>query len=183
MDLSALPEWPAVPPEHGPVFLRAVEDDDLEMARELSTDPYVPLVGTLPLNASADEALGWIKRQQSRHAARTGFSFTIVLKGSGTAVGHCGLWLSELDKGRATAGYAVVPSRRGQGLASAALTALTDFAWTIPGLHRVALLIEPWNTASIRTAVRAGYEREGLLRSYTEIDGERRDMLLFAAVI
>ncbi len=44
------------------------------------------------------------------------------------------------------------------------------------------LFVEPWNEASVRTAERAGYVREGLLRSHQEIGGRRRDMLLFAAV-
>ena len=52
----------------------------------------------------------------------------------------------------------------------------------IPQLHRVELYVEPWNTASVRTAENAGYEREGLLRSHGEIGGRRLDMLLFAAV-
>jgi hypothetical protein len=36
--------------------------------------------------------------------------------------------------------------------------------------------------ACIRAAERAGYEREGLLRSHQEISGERCDMLLYAAI-
>jgi ribosomal-protein-alanine N-acetyltransferase len=36
--------------------------------------------------------------------------------------------------------------------------------------------------ASIKTAERAGYEREGLLRSHQEIGGRRRDMLLYASI-
>jgi GNAT superfamily N-acetyltransferase len=71
------------------------------------------------------------------------------------------------------------PSARGRGLAAAALTA---FAWSIPALHRIELYIEPWNTGSIRTAERAGYQREGLLRSHQEIGGRRRDMLLYAVI-
>ena len=63
-----------------------------------------------------------------------------------------------------------------------ALIALTSFGWTIPALHRIELYIEPWNTGSIGTAERAGYEREGLLRSHQEIGGRRRDMLLYAVV-
>jgi RimJ/RimL family protein N-acetyltransferase len=63
-----------------------------------------------------------------------------------------------------------------------ALIALTSFGWTIPALHRIELYIEPWNTGSIGTAERAGYEREGLLRSHQEIGGRRRDMLLYARV-
>jgi ribosomal-protein-alanine N-acetyltransferase len=34
----------------------------------------------------------------------------------------------------------------------------------------------------VRTAERAGYQREGVLRSHLEIGGRRRDMLLYAAV-
>jgi RimJ/RimL family protein N-acetyltransferase len=47
-------------------------------------------------------------------------------------------------------------------------TKLTSFAWTIPPLRRIELYVEPWNTGSIKTAERAGYEREGLLRSHQE---------------
>ncbi len=96
-------------------------------------------------------------------------------------MGTIGLWIRELDAGRAQIGYGVAPSERGHSIASDALCALTCFAWTIPSLHRLELYIEPWNGASIRTAERAGYEREGLLRSHQEISGERCDMFLYAA--
>jgi [ribosomal protein S5]-alanine N-acetyltransferase len=97
-------------------------------------------------------------------------------------VGTIGLWLRQLAEGRATAGYFVAPSARGRGIAAAALIALTSFAWTVPRLHRIELHIEPWNTGSIKTAERAGYEREGLMRSHQEIGGQRRDMLLYATI-
>ena len=87
-----------------------------------------------------------------------------------------GLWLRQLPEGRATVGYAIVSSPRGRGLA------VTAFGWSIPELHRIELHVEPGNTASVRTAEQAGYRREGLLRSHSEIAGRRRDMLLFAAV-
>lgn len=67
-------------------------------------------------------------------------------------------------------------------MAASALIALTTFGWTIPQLHRIELYIEPWNTASARTAEKAGYLREGLLRSHQEIGGSRRDMLLYASI-
>ncbi len=59
---------------------------------------------------------------------------------------------------------------------------MTAFAWTLPGLYRVELHIEPWNIGSVRTAERAGYTREGLMRSHREIGERRRDMLLYAAI-
>ena len=108
-------------------------------------------------------------------------AMTIADVESNNAVGTIGLWLRNLSEGRASAGYAVSPVHRGRGVASSALTALTAFAWTIPGLYRIELYIEPWNNGSIRAADRSGYEREGLLRSHQEIGGTRRDMLLYAA--
>jgi ribosomal-protein-alanine N-acetyltransferase len=164
------------------VVLRAFSPVDLPMALDLSTDPYVPLIGTLPAHATEAGAAAWVERQQGRWAEGAGFSFAIAEAATGRAVGSAGLWLRQLPEGRATAGYSIAPSDRGRGLAAAALTALTAFAWTIPALHRVELHIEPWNTASVRTAESAGYLREGLMRSHTEIGGRRRDMLLLAAV-
>jgi ribosomal-protein-alanine N-acetyltransferase len=177
-----LPSWPEQGPAYGPVVLREFSYRDVPMARELSTDPYVPLTGSLPANASDQEAPDWVDRQRGRLAEGTGFSFAVAEADTDRAVGTIGLWLAPLAQGRATAGYSVVPSARGRGIAAAALIVLTSFAWTIPVLHRIELYIEPWNTGSVRTAERAGYEREGLLRSHQEIGGRRRDMLLYAAV-
>ena len=182
MPTTRLPPWPARPVAYGPVILREFSDADLPMVQELSADPYVPLIGTLPPNASRQEAQDYIDRQRGRLAEGIGFSFAIAEAGNGRGVGGIGLWLAGLDHGRATAGYCVIPSTRGRGIASAALTALASFAWTIPELHRIELYIEPWNTGSVKTAERAGFEREGLLRSHQEIGGQRRDMLLYAAI-
>lgn len=111
-----------------------------------------------------------------------GYSFAIADAQTDVAVGGIGLWLAGLSQGRATAGYSVARSGRGRGVAGAALIALTSFAWSVPVLHRIELYIEPWNVASVRTAERARYQREGLLRSHQEIGGRRRDMLLYAII-
>jgi ribosomal-protein-alanine N-acetyltransferase len=154
----------------------------VDMVRDLATDPYVPLTGTLAASATQEQALDWIRRQQERVVAEVGYSFCIADLEDDRALGQAGLRLTALPQGRATAGYAVAPHERGRGVAAAALRALTTFAWSVPGLHRVELYIEPWNAASTHTAEAAGYQREGLLRSHHEIGGRRVDMLLLAAV-
>lgn len=176
-----LPPWPSRLPAHGSVFLREVAPDDVGMARELSTDPYVPETGSLPFNASIDDACAWITRQQGRHSEGVGFSFTIASTADDQAVGHCGLWLKDLDAGLATAGYAIVPSQRGCGYAADALLALTGFGWTLPGLARILLHIEPCNIASHRTAERAGYARQDATADHQIFNGETREMLVYAA--
>lgn len=169
-------------PAHGSVVLREFVDADVAVGLDLSTDPYVPLVSTLSPHTTEDGARDWVEQNRARWSTGRGFSFAIADAGSGQGLGQIGLWLDELHHGRASAGYFIAPSARGHGRAADALTAATAFAWTIPALARVQLYIEPWNTPSVRTAERAGYQPEGLLRQYMEIGGRRRDMLLFAAL-
>lgn len=180
-DHGGLPPQPARLVGPG-VVLRPFRDDDVAMAMELAEDPYVPLTGTLPALADHGQAMQWIARQRGRPAEGRGYSFAIAEPATDRALGQAGLWLTGLEAGRLTAGYGVAPAARGRGVAAAALRVLTAFAWSIPAAHRVELYIEPWNAASVRTAERAGYRREGLLRSHQVIGGERRDMLLYARV-
>ena len=175
-----LPSWPITPPTCGSVALRAFADEDAHLAVELGEDPYIPLIGSLPAHPTAEQALEWIRRQRGQLAERQRFSFAIADAESDNAVGTIGLGLGDLSAGRATSGYAVSPLHRGRGIATSALKALTTFSWTIAGLYRVELYIESWNNSSIHVAEAAGYQREGLLRSYLEIGGTRQDMLLYA---
>jgi len=62
------------------------------------------------------------------------------------------------------------------------LRALTVLAWDLPELHRLDAYVEPWNVASLRTAERAGYVREGLLRSHQVIGGRRVDLVILSAL-
>lgn len=174
--------WPATAPRHGDIVLREFRAADTDAVIALSTDPYIPLVTTLTARATPEQAADWIDLQRSRLDEGVGFSFAIAEARTGQALGQIGLWLRDIGDGRASAGYTVLKAARGRGVAADALRALTGFAWTIPAIHRVELYIEPWNTASIRTAEHAGYQREGLLRSHQRIGDTRRDMLIHAIV-
>lgn len=173
---------PSAAPTFGDVRLRAFEERDVGMVVDLSTDPYLPKIGSLLGNANRKDALAYIGRQISRLDTGVGYSFCVADKDTDEAFGTAGLWLAPLAAGRATAGYSIAPRNRGRRIAGQALIALTRFGWSVPELHRIELYIEPWNVASIRTAELAGYEREGLLRSHQEIGGKRVDMLLHAAI-
>lgn len=164
--MSGFPD-PLVGPR---VRLRAFVPADAAMARELSTDPYVPLTGSLPAHADAAQAAAWVRRQQGRLAEGAGYSFALEV--GGRAVGQCGLWFAGPD--RFTVGYAVVPGARGQGLAAEALGLLVGFAWTHPAARTVEALVEPWNTASLRTVVGAGFARAGTTTHL--VGGEERDV-------
>ena len=57
---------------------------------------------------------------------------------------------------------------------------IARYAFTELGVTRIELWIEPANRASLRVAERAGFTREGLMRSFAVIAGERRDMLMYS---
>lgn len=52
MTATQMPSWPINPVAYGPVVLRRFSALDVPKVQELSTDPYVPLIGTLPPDAS-----------------------------------------------------------------------------------------------------------------------------------
>ncbi len=63
-----------------------------------------------------------------------------------------------------------VPSRARRPVAR-----VCDHAFGAVGLHRVQADIRPENGPSQRLVERLGFQREGLLRRYLDIDGDWRD--------
>ncbi|MGW1738775.1 GNAT family N-acetyltransferase [Nocardia sp. NPDC001965] len=152
---------------------------DLELVREASADDLIPL-STVSAAFSRRAATRFVERQWQLAADRTGYPMVIARRRDNTPLGSIGLWLRDIDEGRASLGYWVVRSARGHGVAAHALAATAT--WALEELHipRLQLYVEPWNRASIRTAERAGFECEGLLRSWQKVGGRRRDMFMYA---
>jgi [ribosomal protein S5]-alanine N-acetyltransferase len=168
--------------EAGPFRLRAWQVKDLSLVREASTDPHIPKITTVPANYTDEESQEFLQRQWDRGASGEGYSFVIAEAGGDRGIGAIGLWLRNIDLGRASVGYWVASSARGRHAARHALCAIRDWAFATLHIPRLELYVEPWNTASIRTAETAGFRREGLLRSWETVGDERRDMLMFSFI-
>ncbi|HEY3514994.1 GNAT family N-acetyltransferase [Kribbella sp. NPDC051137] len=162
------------------LVLRAWDFDDLPLVREASSDSYIPLITTIPSPYSQEAGEAFVRRQWERASTGAGYPFVIARVEDGRPLGMVGLWLNERDEGRASLGYWLAGSARGQGIAAEALGAVVR--WALGGLRipRLELYVEPWNAASQRTAERVGFEREGLLRSWQQVGEERRDMLVYS---
>ncbi|MFJ5927059.1 GNAT family N-acetyltransferase [Kitasatospora sp. NPDC092948] len=170
---------PEIAAEHG-FRLRRWELTDRALLREAATDPYIPLITTVPAAYSDAEADAFVHRQWRRTEIGTGYPF-VIEDADGQAVGNVGLWVGELPlRGYATAGYWVVGGARGRGVALAGLNAVTAWGLGELAVPRIELHVEPWNTGSLRTAERAGYRREELMPAHQEVGGELRDMWRFA---
>ncbi|MCU1610606.1 MAG: GCN5-related N-acetyltransferase [Pseudonocardiales bacterium] len=74
----------------------------------------------------------------------------------------------------------VLDAHRRRRVVSCALSAIATWGFTLPGIVRLELYVEPWNKGSWRTAEHAGFYREGLLRSWEPVGNKRRDMYMYS---
>jgi RimJ/RimL family protein N-acetyltransferase len=96
--------------------------------------------------------------------------------------GRCfgSIWLDIGPGGRATVGYWLLPEARGKGLMTRAVVLVTRWAIAELDMKRIGLLADPRNAASVQVAERAGFKREGVLRSWAEVNGERVDHVSYS---
>jgi RimJ/RimL family protein N-acetyltransferase len=78
--------------------------------------------------------------------------------------------------------YWVVPSARGRGVAPRAVEAVSGWAFSVLGLHRLELLHSVYNLASCRAAEKAGFVAEGTLRGQGRHTDGWHDMHLHGRV-
>jgi RimJ/RimL family protein N-acetyltransferase len=86
------------------------------------------------------------------------------------------------ENARAEIGYWVAREARGRGVASGAVVLLGAWLFESLQLARLQIHTETENLASQRVAERAGFTREGVLRSYELIKGRPIDVVMFSAL-
>jgi RimJ/RimL family protein N-acetyltransferase len=155
--------------EDGDIALRPYTEDDVPAITAACQDPEIPRWTSVPSPYTEEDARRFVRGLQDVYA------FAVVDTATDGSVGF-GL---EAD-GRAGFGYWTRKETRGRDVASRALRLLTRWAAREHGLTRLQLIVEPANVASQRVAEKAGFRREGLLHSYIELKGTRRDVYLYA---
>lgn len=85
-----------------------------------------------------------------------------ITESSGEALGRIALY--SLREGVGEIGIILRRDAVGRGLASKALKLVEHHAFATLGLHRLTADIDPDNSASLSLFLRAGFQREGLLR-------------------
>jgi ribosomal-protein-alanine N-acetyltransferase len=124
-----------------------------------------------------------LSRYREDHAQGTAIAFFIFDLGSGELAG--GITLGNIRHGVAQSGhigYWVGERFSGRGLMTDAVNVLARFAFDTLRLHRIEAACIPENTRSIRVLEKAGFRREGLLRSYLRINGVWQDHFLYARI-
>ena len=121
------------------------------------------------------ERSGWRQRMgryRMEQMAGSALAFFIFHRKDGQLVG--GITIGNIRYGvsqSAQIGYWMGERHAGKGYMQDAMRAVTEHAFTTMRLHRIEAACIPTNGRSIHVLEKAGFRREGLLRSYLRING------------
>jgi RimJ/RimL family protein N-acetyltransferase len=164
----------------GVVTLRPWRADDVDPLVAICEDPEVVRFTRVPAPYTRDDALMFLAQQVASEERGDSVACAIVDGADGPLVG--GIDLRRASDARAVLGYLVGAPARGRGVASRAARLLSRWALREWGVARVEIHVRPDNPASLRVAERAGFTREGVLRSYLEVRGRRYDSVVFSLI-
>lgn len=169
-------EW--VPPQprlqDGGVALRPFHAGDAAAVASACLDLDILRFTFMKDGLTEEEAAEWIDTRNERWPIGHPV-FAVVDAQDDHLLGEAGLNFNPRHVS-AEAHYWVVASERGRGVAYRALRLLTDWGFS-KGIERFFLVIHPENKASNGLASKLGFTREGVLRSYEPIKGERPDLV------
>jgi RimJ/RimL family protein N-acetyltransferase len=162
------------------LFLRPWNLEDAPAMVEACNDPeIVRWLPVIPSPYSEADAETYI--DQSRESWEKGDSFNFAILDAETArlAGSISMRTKRFSTGHI--GYWVAREARGRGVAPEALRTLCRWAVETLDVQRLELLTDVDNRGSQRVAEKAGFQREGILRSSLEYrDGTRGDSLSFS---
>lgn len=164
------------------LVLREITLDDAEFwVRNFSDPDVVELTAWEPprdLEGAQAEIMEFCIRP---FRESTGIRWGISFRDRPALIGTLGYhqWVREGAQ-RARMGYDLLREHRRQGIMTEAMRAAVAYGFTTMGLHRIEVLVDPVNSASLRLAERLGFHREGVLRENTYFRGRFIDDVIFS---
>jgi RimJ/RimL family protein N-acetyltransferase len=170
------------PLSDGEVALREWRRDDMHAMIAMLDDEPILRWTRVPSPYGEREALDYLARGDAERERGEGINLAIVGASDGELLGSMSVRIASWADLRGQLGYLVGAHARGRGVMPRAIRLASSWCFTKLGLERVEILVHPENEASQRAAEKAGFKREGVLRSYTRVKAERFDMWSFSAL-
>ena len=166
-----------VPLTDGVVTLREWHAADVAAMTEHLNDAEIAHWAALPSPYTRADAEDYFAEREPKRESGECLSLVMVSASTDEVLGSIGLEVTSWEHLRGELGYIVFAHARGRAVATRAVRLLARFSLKRLGLLRLEILADPRNRASQRVAEKAGFTREGVLRSHTQEAGERRDMV------
>jgi len=184
--LSSVPGMPestlrlAIPEEgisDGELVLRLPGEHDVDALVPAFSDPEILEAGNLPPFGREElvETLPYLPA-----LAESGRLLPlVVVDAGGEILGGGTLHHLDAERGIVEIGYWLLPHARGRGVATRVAHLLVEHAFSL-GVRRVAAYVNVGNERSERVLERAGFTREGVVRSLPKPGGRRVDKTLYS---
>jgi len=162
-----------------PVYLRALELDDLDRTYKWHNDPelYKRLVGSFHYVSHATEE-EWLRKKQAYSPQEVNLAFCLTENSQ-----HIGnFYIRDIDWVARNAALHILigePTQRGKGYGTAALRLVVKYAFHDLGLNRLWLAILEDNKPSQRIVEKCGFTLEGIWRKHAFKDGKFKDLVMF----
>ena len=155
-------------------------EHDVAAIAEASRDPETQRrLNDGPLTEEAQRES--VSRAEQQWLTGRGAPFVIADAQDDRPLGLLNLQFGD-DEGAASLAVSVFPEARGRGIAARALRLGALWGLRELGLARVVAEAAVDNHPSIRAIEKAGFRREGTLRSHCITHGERHDCVMFSLV-
>lgn len=171
-------DLPDPPLTDGTVTLRPWRDADVPALVAVCRDPEVVRWTKVPSPYTEHDAQTFMLVKQARQARGEEAYFAAVDPPDRRLLGSFSL--RPLPARAADVGYFVAAGSRRRGVATRALELIAGWAFESLRVARLQLVTDVDNVASQRTALAAGFRREGVLRSYLEVRDHRSDAAMFS---
>lgn len=171
----------SVPPEGihaNGVTLRFPSLDDVDGILPAFTDPELREAGNLPA-FGRDELVASLEELPTLAEMGRLLALAALDSRTGEVIGGGTLHHLDAERKIVEIGYFVLPHARRRGAATTIARLLAEQAFSL-GLERVAAYVNVGNIASERVVEKAGFTREGVVRSMPKPDGRRVDKTLFS---
>lgn len=156
------------------IVLRPLSVGDAEALFSAHGDAHTHKYWSSPAHKSVEETIDYIRATLDLPGAHV----WAITEDGGEALGRIGLFVER--EGVGEIGIIMRPEATGRGLASKALALVIEHGFGALDLHRIGADIDPDNNASISLFLRAGFQREGLLRGNWKTHLGIRDSVIMA---
>jgi RimJ/RimL family protein N-acetyltransferase len=157
---------PKRPPSDGVVRLRPwVQDDAPAIATACAEEEIARWMHLIPQPYTEAHAREFIAGAGDQWRTGTGATFAVVEEATDAVVGSMGMRLIDREEAVVEVGYWTSATARGRGLTTRALRLISRWLIEEVGAERVQLRADVENGRSLRVAEKAGFVREGVLRS------------------
>lgn len=161
------------------IYLRVLEEEDLERTHEWINDPAINQAMNLRGPVSRLRQRKWFENLCNDS---TKVVFAICLKASGEHIGNASL--RDIDFLSRSALYSIFIGKeehRGKGIGTEATRLCLRYAFKFLNLHKVYWKTTSTNRPAIRMYEKLGVSKEGCWKEHEYKDGKYVDKLLFAA--